>query len=216
MRPRNERLEYLIGDWRAKGSPEQEAFSWLQSKLNWQALANEFKVDISDFPDEINRKFLWQMSSSSVPVDTLFLGVMIWGYGNIGYGPHRVRQMYRSDQFQQTLQEVKSLCNSKETLAAYSALKKSRIKQLGPSFGSKVLTFFHAEESAPAILDSIVAQWLNKEVPYLQGASLVNAETWNLGTYENYIKWINEMSKIYGVPGCTVEQLIFSDGYGLG
>jgi hypothetical protein len=138
---------------------------------------------------------------------------MIWGYGDLGYGAHRVRQMYESKGFEESIQLVKNLCVEGKSLEAYKTLHKSKIRQLGPSFGSKVLTFFHPSESAPAILDSIVARWLNQNALNVFGAKGVNAETWNLKTYERYINWMNDLSTEFRVPASTLELLIFTDGY---
>lgn len=213
MQPENLRLHKLVSQWRSEGSPEQEAFPWHVSKPKWVQLAEEFHVNIDDFPDLIDRQFLWGLSSSAAPVRSLFLAVMIWGYGDIGYGAHRVRQMYESKGFDDSIQLVKNLCVEGQSLEAYKTLQKSKIRQLGPSFGSKVLTFFHPSERAPAILDSIVARWLNENALNDFGAKGVNAEIWNPRTYERYINWMNDLSTEFQVPASTLELLIFTDGY---
>ena len=214
MQPPKERLETLVNEWKSIGLPDQEGFPWLLSKPKWDELASDFNVNIEEFPELIDRQFLWKLSSSSAPAQVAFLAVMIWGYGDIGYGPYRVRQMFESEGFEQSLELVKALCHKGETLEAYKALKDSRIRQLGPSFGSKVLTFFHEPQSAPPIMDSIVADWLKKHAPDLHWVRKVNAETWNLSTYESYLKWISDASVIYQVTPCSLELLIFTDGYG--
>jgi len=214
MRTKNQRLDALVSEWRAIGSPDQEGFPWDLSKPRWIQLADEFHVNISEFPDLIDRQFLWNLSAGAAPAQSSFLAVMIWGYGDIGYGPHRVRQMFQSTGFANSVDLVKAKCRDGQSLEAYEFLKNSRIRQLGPSFGSKVVTFFHAPDSAPAIMDSIVASWLNEYVPSLLGNKKVNAETWNVRTYERYISWIEEASDAYQIPSCSLEQLIFTDGYG--
>jgi hypothetical protein len=202
-----------VKEWRDNGSPDQEAFPWQSSKPKWSQLANDFQITIDDFPSLLDRNFLWNLSSSSAPVLSKFLGVMIWGYGDIGYGPHRVRKMYESDGFENSIQMVKNLCDSNQTIEAYRFLKDSRIRQLGPSFGSKVLTFFHSPYNAPAILDSIVAKWLNENAPYHFGSQGINTETWNVSKYDRYTSWINDVAYDFEVTACTIEQLIFSDQY---
>lgn len=208
------RLDALVNQWRADGSPDQEGFPWDLSKPKWIQLAEEFHVDISEFPDLIDRQYLWNISASTASAQRSFLAVMIWGYGDIGYGPHRVRQMFQSPGFANSVEFLRSKCRDGLTLEAYEFIKNSRIRQLGPSFGSKILTFFHASDSAPAILDSIVSKWLNKYIPSLLGDKKVNAETWNAQTYKHYIGWMQEVSDAYGISACSLEQLIFTDGYG--
>lgn len=213
MQNESRRLNQLVNDWRDNGSPEQEAFPWAISKPKWTQLAEEFSVDASGFPEMIDRQYLWTLSSGPAPVKSSFLAIMIWGYGDIGYGPHRVRQMFESKGFEPSMQIVKELCRDGDSIEAYKAIKSSKIRQLGPSFGSKVLTFFHASDSAPAILDSIVALWINEHAPGVFGSKGVNAETWSVGTYERYIDWMSELSDEFQIPACTLEQLIFTDGY---
>jgi hypothetical protein len=213
MQPTNPKLENLVQQWRKDGEPAQEAFPWRISKAKWCQLADDFSVEIANFPELIDRKFLWNLSASSAPAESVFLAVMIWGYGDIGYGPHRVRQMYESEGFSEKIRTVKNLCEVNESLEAYKFLKGSRIRQLGPSFGSKVLTFFHTPSTAPPILDSIVATWINENAPDLIFRNGVNAETWNLPTYERYIKWMMDLANELDAPVCSLEQLIFSDGY---
>lgn len=213
MNPKNTRLTDLIRDWRNNGAPEQEGFSWYRSKPKWAKLAQDFDVDIGDFPEFIDRQFLWTLSSRSDSAKTTFLAIMIWGYGDIGYGPYRVRHMFASPGFEASIEKVKGLCKSRRTLEAYRSLMKSNISQLGPSFGTKVLTFFHEQRYAPAILDSIVAWWLNQYAPELSQGSPVHADRWNDGVFEAYNNWITKLSISYDIPGCSLEELIFNDGY---
>ena len=207
------RLEAVIDAWRLEGSPEQEAFPWARSKHTWQTLADDFGVNIDDLPDLIDRQFLWSLSSTDVAVEKIFLAVMIWGYGDIGYGPYRVRQMFESPNFIEGLSAARELCTNRQILEAYACLKKSKIRQLGPSFGTKALAFFHDRNESPAILDSVVAMWCNKHAVDYLGEAALNAEVWNLKTYTRYMSWISDMSISHGLSASSIEQLIFADQY---
>ena len=214
MKSPNERLNKLVADWRANGCPDQEAFPWIQSRTPWLQLAQEFNVDTRQFPQFIDREFLWNISISSAGFRSAFLAVMIWGYGDVGYGPHRVRQMFASEGFDETLRTVKAMCDAGQALAAYKNLRDSRIRQLGPSFSSKVLTFFHQPESAPAILDSVIAKWLNKNAPGALGIERVSTDSWSLSTYQRYVEWMDCTASKYGLPASSLEYLVFQDEYG--
>ena len=213
MNETNERLEALVQTWRKKGSPDQEAFGWSRSKAKWQDLAHEFNVDISSFPEMIDRNFIWQLNKSSAPAEMVFIAVMIWGYGDIGYGPHRVRQMFQSPNFLPSLVKVRALCKSRKYSEAYSQLKSAKIRQLGPSFGTKVLTFYHDPKHAPAILDSVVSKWCSRHVKDGPIAGGLTIETWSLTTYDRYQEWMSDLSRFHGVPICSIEQIIFEDEY---
>jgi hypothetical protein len=209
----DDRLEQLVEAWRAKGSPDQEGFPWGRSKSSWESLAHDFDLDIADFPELIDRLFLWSLNASNVSVHKIFLAVMIWGYGDIGYGPHRVRQMFESQYFVRGLEEARAHCLSGQFLDAYRCLKNSKIRQLGPAFGTKALSFFHERNGAPAILDSVVARWCNKHALQSLGELGIKAEVWSPRTYERFLGWMGDMSSVYGLPASTLEQLIFEDEY---
>lgn len=209
----NSRLESLIDAWRMAGSPDQEAFPWPRSKNKWQALADDFDVKINDLPDLIDRQFLWSLNMIGAPVEKVFLAVMIWGYGDIGYGPFRVRQMFESPNFVQSLKNTRDLCEEGQPIQAYTSLKNSNIRQLGPAFGTKVLSFLHEPDRAPAILDSVVARWCNKHALKQLGGTPINAEVWSPRTYERYMSWVTDLAVRYGISASTFEQLIFEDEY---
>ena len=214
MNKAQKRIDILVEDWRSIGEPDQEAFPWSRSRTKWQALADDFGIDISDFPVLIDRGFIWRLNSTKEPVERVFFAVMVWGYGDIGYGPHRVRQMYDSPNFIKSLCEAREACEKSQFLEAYAILKNSKIRQLGPAFGTKVLAFFHERNGAPAILDSVIAKWCNRHALEELGPSGLNSEVWNLETYERYITWIQSISEAKRVPMCTLEQLMFEDEYG--
>lgn len=207
------RLEALIDAWRMQGSPEQESFPWARSRYAWQALGDDFGIKIDYIPDLIDRQFLWSLNATQVPVEKIFLAVMIWGYGDIGYGPFRVRQMFESPNFVDAISTARDLCSNHQILDAYACLKESKIRQLGPSFGTKALAFFHDRNDGPAILDSVVAKWCNKYARDYLGEVPINAEVWSLKTYSRYMAWITKMSTSHSLPASSIEQLIFSDGY---
>lgn len=213
MSKSKKRIDILVEEWQNVGEPDQEAFPWSRSRAKWQELADDFGIDISDFPDLIDRGYLWWLNSTGTPVERVFLAVMIWGYGDIGYGPHRVRQMFNSPNFIDSLCKVRASCEKSQFLEAYAILKNSKIRQLGPAFGTKVLAFFHQKNGAPPILDSVVAKWCNRHAAKELGPSGLNAEVWNLETYERYITWIYSVSQAKRVAMCSLEQLMFEDEY---
>lgn len=213
MDEKTSRMGELILDWRRRGSPEQEAFPWGRSKQAWGELASDFRIELADFPDMLDRRFLWSLNEAAVPAEQVFLAVMIWGYGDIGYGPYRVRQMLESPRFIQNVSLARELCSEGKVLDAYVCLQQSKIRQLGPAFGTKVLVFFHKRDEGPAILDSVVAKWWNKHLQDFQSENGINAEVWNVRTYSRYMTWVTKMSTLFGLPASSIEQLMFEDGY---
>jgi hypothetical protein len=161
----------------------------------------------------IDRGYLWSLSSGGAPIEKVFLAVMIWGYGEIGYGPHRVKQMFESANFMKSISQASNDCQEGRILAAYLTLKKANIRQLGPAFGTKVLTFFHERTGAPAILDSVVATWCNTHALDDLGGAPLDPTVWSGLTYSRYMTWMQRQSDAHRLPVCTIEQLIFEDEY---
>ena len=72
-----------------------------------------------------------------------FLAMMAWGYGNVGYGPHRARRILEStpDSDGRLRRVAQSLLDG-GAVEGYTRLGGDcRVRFLGPSFGTKFLTF---------------------------------------------------------------------------
>lgn len=84
----NQRLVSLVTKWKEDGSPKQEGFDWVSNKNNW---LKAFPVDIEFFsglPRRIDRAAVRDIcQTSKFSIREKFLAVMVWGYGDRGYGP---------------------------------------------------------------------------------------------------------------------------------
>ena len=90
----NKNLIKLIESWQSNGSPEQEGSDWTSGKSNWVKAFPEESRWIDSLPDEMNRINVRKICNSKKhSVIQKFLAVMVWGYGDRGYGPYRVTQM---------------------------------------------------------------------------------------------------------------------------
>lgn len=68
-----------------------------------------------------------------------FVATQVWGYGGIGYGPHRTRQVLARPNADAVLTETVSLLVDEGAVAAYEAL--NTLHGLGPAFFTKFLYF---------------------------------------------------------------------------
>jgi hypothetical protein len=156
------------------------------SEKHWSGLV---KPDWN-LPKRITRELLcdgFQNPDSVVDAEALFVAAMIWGYGGVGYGPHRVGLMLKSaskregsvDQFVHDLKEA----SQEQKYGAYEYLAKNvnRLDRLGPSFGSKLAYFSTPNHDSP-ILDSVVAAWIHEQ----EGRWLFNANKWSTSQYVSY------------------------------
>lgn len=173
-------------------------------------------------PRRITREFLcngFQNPNSDIDALTLFAAAMIWGYGDVGYGPHRVALMLKSvdkreGSINQFVQELKEASLENES-GAYGFLAKrvNRLDWLGPSFASK-LAYFATPKHCSPILDSVVAEWIYKQ----EGRWLFNANRWSTNQYESYRRYCEALiqagnsNKTDEEWSCgLVEHLIFVD-----
>lgn len=208
----NSRLRALVEDWQKLGSEPQEAFDWSRSASNWQRDLPEYKEYIAQLPDSIDRKFLRELIlKKEFSAMEKFLAVMIWGYGDIGYGSYRVNKMFGSIAVEEKIAQVFELCQGAKPLQAYEFLAKYRISQLGPAFGTKLISFFTPREIVAPIYDSFIWKWMDKYSKDIFENGSCSSEVWNLKTYSTYSNWINFHSVSFGCFSDDLELVIFRD-----
>lgn len=208
----NKQLAKLIKTWKLDGSTEQEAFDWSSRKNNWKNSFPEESEFITWLPGQIDRKVV-RMICDSKRYSTLqkFLTVMVWGYGDRGYGPFRVTQMLSQADAESILTRVYELSSSGNPLEAYDYLKKNRIRILGPSYGSKFITFCTPREVGAPIYDSLISLWIREFAQDEFSGISTSSESWNLKTYTTYWHWIKEHSDLFECFPDEVELVLFRD-----
>lgn len=208
----NSRLTYLLQEWRAIGSPPQESFNWSSSKTNWLITFPERKEFIEHLPIEISRSDLVKISiSPKFDVIEKFLAVMIWGYGDRGYGPYRVAEMLKQAKSLEILEKLHEFTSSGEPTVAYNYLSQHRIKGLGPSYGTKVISFWTPREIGAPIYDSYIGMWLSEHAKEDFGKTPTQPSTWHGASYETYRKWVGLHAEIFQCFSDEVELTIFRD-----
>lgn len=208
----NQRLIDLVQKWKKSGSQQQEGFNWVSSKKNWENAFNSEISFISSLPSEIDRQIVRSIcESSSYSMRQKFLAVMVWGYGDRGYGPYRVTQMLEQTDALRILSEVEALCRAGEPKTAYAYLKENRIQILGPSYSSKVLTFFTPREVGAPIYDSLIALWVERFAKNDFVNVPTTAERWNSKTYFRYWDWIKDHALALNCYPDELELVIFRD-----
>lgn len=208
----NDFVEGLVRDWRLISSPKQEGFDWSTGRSNWIEgfpLDSEF---LTQLPNEINREKVRDICNSErFNLREKFLSVMVWGYGDRGYGPYRVTKMLEQENSLQLLEHVYQFCTQGSPTDAYTFLKENRIRNLGPSYGSKFISFCTPRELGAPIYDSFIAKWIAQfAINDFLGVN-ISPESWNIKMYSEYLTWI----KLHAVElNCfpdEVELVIFRD-----
>jgi len=202
----------LVEAWKASGSPGQEGFNWSANRTNWIKAFHDESKFISNLPDEINRDAVRKICTSDKHnIKQKFLTVMVWGYGDRGYGPYRVTQMLNQPQALPVLTKVYELSRIGDAKVAYDYLRTNRIRNLGPSYGSKFISFCTPREIGAPIYDSLIANWVKEfaEKDFLGVAS--SSGNWNLQTYSRYWDWVKEHSVALECYSDEIELVLFRD-----
>ncbi|UOZ05745.1 hypothetical protein [Amycolatopsis sp. WQ 127309] len=145
-------------------------------------------------------------------------GVLAWGYGIRGYGPHRTNKILRHEQAADHLDTALAglradLVPLATLLDCYEQLRTTaKLKGLGPAFFTKILYFAGYRRGhggpQPLILDSVVAAQLPPEA----GAARRFSHGWSTGTWRDYLLWAAEQAgrTEYGGEPDRVEMALFT------
>ena len=208
----NAHLVSLVKKWKEDGSPKQEGFDWTSSKKNWEEAFPDNRKFILSLPKELDRAGVREIcESSAYSIREKFLAVMIWGYGDRGYGPYRVTQMLAQENSEEILAEVFEICRRGEPKNAYEFLRKNRIRILGPSYSSKFITFCTPRKIGAPIYDSFISLWVESYASDEFAGVRTSSDSWNLQTYSHYWDWINKHSLALNCYPDDVELVIFRD-----
>ena len=208
----NNQLVMLVESWKSNGANEQEAFNWTSGRSNWKKAFPAESSLISSLPNEIDREQVRNICSSKrYGIREKFLTVMIWGYGDRGYGPYRVTQMLNENHAESVLTGAYDFCKSGDPKNAYEYLTNNRIRILGPSYGSKFMTFCTPREIGAPIFDSLISLWIKSFAKEEFLGCPTSSENWNLKTYSRYWDWIKEHSESLSCYPDQVELVLFRD-----
>jgi len=190
----------------------QEGFDWTSSKHNWLKAFPADKNFILGLPSEIDRVTVRRICEDrKYSIREKFLSVMIWGYGDRGYGPYRVTKMLNQENAEEILIQVFEYCQKGEPKLAYDFLKHNRVQILGPSYGSKLISFCTPREIGAPIYDSLIAMWIEQFAKKDFFGTPTSSENWNLKTYSKYWDWVKSHSAELEVFPDEIELVLFRD-----
>ncbi len=149
-----------------------------------------------------------------------FVSAMVWGYGDKGYGPTRVRRVLTGvktgardapvrDDVAGVLRTAAEVVRREGPVEGFRYMNNAgRIKHLAASFFTKWLYFASAlsdpdDVGAAPILDMRVRNWL-------QDHTGVDLDLRQTRDYETYLMILNGWGALYGRTSVQVEQAIFS------
>ena len=208
----NRRLASIVEEWIQQGRPPQEAFNWKKSRKNWIRDIPTERSFIENLSVELSRGYLRAIHDlKKSKTSEIFVASMIWGYGDLGYGSYRVKKMFSTPGFQEKIDKSYELASTGRVLEAYEFLSKNRIRQLGPAFGTKWLSFASPSEEPAPIYDSFIALWVDKFAKQDFAGVTTSSVVWNKRTYGAYFEWIQKNSVAFRVKPDDLELVIFKD-----
>jgi hypothetical protein len=209
----NSRLSALLETWIIEGSSQQEAFDTSRMRLKWIEKFPNQEDFLSNLPLSIDRTLLREYCLSTSPFNSFekFLAVMVWGYGDRGYGPHRTKIIIENIKFEKVISETIKLANTSNPIGSYDYLSSEKLHGLGPSYGTKLISFCTPREISAPILDSYIITWINKwaKNPLLKNRKI--PKSWDKNFYFDYAVWIEAHAQKYACYPDDVELVLFRD-----
>ena len=179
------------------------------------------------FPKEITREqLLKDAENPNVDLSGLFVRIMAWGFGPVGYARYRTSRILNEVNSVDG-RTISSWMEGIRTAALESPVngfnfldtKSGQIKYLGLAFATKSLYFLSPKENRAPILDSVVISWLWR-YEIATNKQSINLEFKNFEGYKIYIDFVDmalgDLSELLDqkndvVDRGFIEYLIFQD-----
>lgn len=202
-----------VEEWIAIGKPRQSGFDWkldpwLRAFPEHEHFLRQLKYRQLGF---IDRQLVKDVAARpDLDQEKVFLAVMIWGYGTVGYGPHRVRNILDQKSSTGSIRAAHELLQKGEVANAYDVLITDGPDGLGPAFGTKYLYFAAGDscEFRPLILDRLIAEAVNE---WGRLAKPINSLKSDSQGYVEYLRLMSEAADIFGITEDDLEEVLFSN-----
>jgi hypothetical protein len=202
-------LRILAETWIKEGRPAQPGIRWPRTR--WETWFPNQRELFRSLPVLLDRPAVRRVAATAADgegaSERAFLAAMVWGFGRVGYGPHRTNNMLRPPETPTKLLAVARSVRNDGAVMGYKRLSGDcRIPGLGPAFGTKFLAFCQPSGAKPAALihDDLVASWLGQHSRPDLGAT-----TWSPPVYEAYLEQMHAWADALELKPEAVEYLIF-------
>ena len=190
------------------GSIKQPAIPFRADR--WIEKLPAFEETFRALPDRLDRPsvrtFCDGQPRDGVGLVSTFIASQVWGYGNRGYGWHRLAQALEHPDLVPALQCAADELDDGEPVNAFEALCiVFDLPEVGTAFGSKYLFFADRKERA-LILDNWVGKWLRANM-----GRRFNLDS-HVGDYRLWLNLASRWARELDLTPEQVELLIFTDG----
>lgn len=131
---------------------------WRAAFAGHQDLFDELSAHDAE-NDGIARAFIHEQAAGGLDPIGLFLLAMVWGYGSVGFGPHRASRVLADADAAGNIRTIVDETQNEGPAAGWSALLSThKVPGLNMSFGTKLLYFagYQSVHPRPLILDDRV------------------------------------------------------------
>lgn len=175
----------------------------------WSELFRQLNINIEILSQDISRERLNSIfqEESFTPLDK-FIAVMVWGYGDRGYGPFRTSKVLNQVGAKERIEEFLTTTDLSAGYHVFALFAEKPIKGLGISFGTKFLFFASKEPNKLPILDSLIHEYLSSEYPEVF-AGLSSRLSWFSGHYVRYLELVQYMSIETDLSVGRIEHVLF-------
>ena len=207
-----EPVRRIVEAWVNAGCPPQPGIQW--PRENWCSRLSGLDPLINALPQPLDRESVRQFGvlahDNAGAALEAFIVTMVWGYGDVGYGPWRTAKILADspDALERLLAVARAL-DTGGALDGYRLMATgARLPGLGPAFGTKYLHFCSTgpAQQRALVLDQNVASWLDRNV-----ALRLNPTTWSGRTYARYLEHLRSWATELGRKPGEVEYCIIQD-----
>jgi hypothetical protein len=188
----------------------QRGIPWARDR--WDRVFPSLSI-FASLPTTLDRQHIREIcakaTDSADAAKDAFLATMAWGYGNVGYGAWRVGQAFKDPDAGHKLLDVALVLKRHGPAHAYRLMAgPSRLRRIGPAFGTKFLYFADSgrHDRRALILDRLVAEWLR-----LNTSFRINPVPWAPANYDSYLDQMREWAATLEVEPDALELAIFQD-----
>jgi hypothetical protein len=203
-------LGRLSRQWIRSGSARQRGIAWPRDR--WTTAFPEHATLLASLPDRLDREGVRNVAKRAgdgprQAVEALVVS-RVWGFGRVGYGPHRTRRILAETPGAAELLHVVALTLAADgPVAAYGRLGRDcRVKWFGPAFGTKYLAFSQQVDQPIVALihDELVSSWLVRN-----GRPDLASHGWSERKYEAYVVQVHAWARQLDCSAETLEYLMF-------
>lgn len=182
---------------------------------SWQALLPDCMEEVPENVlelDRLPRRAIFDVARAVFRGDAtarvLLLLTVAWGKGSDVCGPCVAFEALSTDGADEKLEQVVGAMSENRVLDAYSLLaSECRLREIGPSFGTKFLYFLGARsdvEPMPLILDSIVGARLDGFGVHFR------YRKWQVDDYSSYLSFMAAVGKEIDLAPDDIELRLFA------